>query len=180
MKKVLFILGELADSDVEWLIRRGKRRTVPQGAILVQEGKPIESLFIVVDGQFSVTLQALNNREIARIGAGEILGEISVIDSRPPSATVTARLESRVLEIARPDLLKALQTDTGFAARFYRAMAVFLADRLRGTIGVLGYGASTHLEEDKEYQDEIDTAVLDQVSLAGARFETILRRLRAG
>jgi bacteriocin-type transport-associated protein len=179
VKKVLFILGELADSDIEFFIKKGRRRTVKSGTVLVQEGKQIESLFIVLDGSFSVTVKALKNREIAKIGTGEVLGEMSCIDSRPPSATVTAVTDTVVLDISRQELARALQSDLPFAARFYRAMAVFLSDRLRGTMNRIGYGDSETLEEDKEYEDELDPAVLDNVSLAGARFDTILHRLRS-
>ncbi len=137
-------------------------------------------MFIVLDGSFAVTLKALKNREIARIGSGEMLGEMSCIDSRPPSATVTASNDSRVLEISNAELMKQLRSDQGFAARFYRAMSVFLSDRLRGTMAFMGYGESAALQEDKEYAGEIDPSVLDNLSLAGARFETILHRLRGG
>ncbi|MFZ2957026.1 MAG: cyclic nucleotide-binding domain-containing protein [Candidatus Ozemobacteraceae bacterium] len=178
MKKVLFILGELADSDIEWLIKKGRRKTVPNGTLLVKEGKQIESLFIVLDGTFSIKVKALKNSEIAKIGAGEVVGEMSCIDSRPPSATVTAITDAVVLDISRQELMLALKADLPFAARFYRAMAVFLSDRLRGTMNSMGYGDSETLEEDKEYEDELDSAVLDIVSLAGARFDTILHRLR--
>lgn len=178
MKKVLFILGELADSDIEWLIRNGRKKKIAKGNILVTEGKQIENLYIVVDGMFAVSVKALKNREIARIGTGEVLGEMSCIDSRPPSATVTSLTDSAVLEIPRKELARALQSDLPFAARFYRAMAVFLSDRLRGTMNRLGYGESESLDEDKEYEDELDSNVLDNVTLAGARFETILHRLR--
>lgn len=178
MKKVLFILGELSDADIEWMIRQGRRRTILGETVLVQEGKPIEDLFIVLDGFFSIRVKALENREIARIGTGEIIGEMSCVDSRPPSATVTAIGDSNVLEISRAALMRNMSEDVGFAARFYRAMAVFLSDRLRGTMQRMGYGESNTLDAEKEYEDELDPALLDTIALAGARFDTILKRLR--
>ncbi|MBF0408546.1 MAG: cyclic nucleotide-binding domain-containing protein [Candidatus Riflebacteria bacterium] len=178
MKKVLIILGELADSDIEWLMRNGRKRKISRGTVLVTEGKQIESLYIVLEGMFSITVKALKNREVARIGVGEVLGEMSCIDSRPPSATVTSVTDSVVLDITRSDLMKSLKSDLPFAARFYRAMAVFLSDRLRGTMNRFGYGEDEPLDEDKEYEDELDSGVLDNVALAGARFEGILHRLR--
>ena len=52
---------------------------------------------------------------------------------------------------------------------------VLLADRLRNTVGQLGYGAAR--EEDRADLDELDEGLLDTVHLAGARFERILKRL---
>jgi len=67
--------------------------------------------------------------------------------------------------------------DASFAARFYRAVAVFLADRLRNTVARLGYGAGQDLDENAEYAGELDFGVLDNVHLAGARFDRMLKRL---
>ena len=119
------------------------------------------------------------SREVARLRPGEIVGEMSFVDSRPPSATVQAVEPSSVLAIPRLGLAARLIQDAPFAARFYRAIAVFLSDRLRSTVGLLGYGSGQTLEDQASYADEIDTAVLDNVSLAGARFDILQRRLRA-
>jgi CRP-like cAMP-binding protein len=106
-----------------------------------------------------------------------MVGEMSFIDARPPSATVTAAQDSAVLAIPRPQLVAKLDQDTAFAARFYRALATFLSDRLRGTVSRLGYSEGQPLQEDVEYADELDDNVLDNVHLAGARFERIVKRL---
>ncbi len=178
MKKVLFILGELSDSDIEWLIATGHRENVSVDNTLIHEGKPIQALYIVLDGEFLVKTSALGDKPIASLGAGEMLGEMSYVDARPPSATVTSSQESLVLKIDRSDLENRLKEDDGFAARFYRALAIFLSDRLRGTMTRMSYGEDSTLQEDSEYEDELDLNVLDQVSMAGNRFERILRRLR--
>ena len=67
-----------------------------------------------------------------------------------------------------------LATDLGFSSRFYRALCVFLADRLRQTANRLGYGSA---QEDVDARDELNDDLLDNVHLAGARFDRMLRRL---
>ncbi len=180
MRKVLFILGQLSDGDMEWMLSTGRKEPVPRGNVLIREGKAIENVYIVLDGKFSVTVKALGEREVARLGSGEILGEMSFVDARPPSATVTALEDSIVFSLPRGELKEKLDRDTGFAARFYRALAVFLSDRLRSTVSRLGYGEGAGLDEDLEYEDELDATVLDAVHLAGSRFDRMLKRLMAG
>jgi bacteriocin-type transport-associated protein len=180
MRKVLYILGELRDTDIEWIIGNGQRVNVDADTVLIREGTPIDALYIVLDGQFSVSIGDTAYTEIARIGAGEVLGEMSFVDRHPPAATVIAREPSMVLAIPRDRLFSKLKQDDGFAAHFYRALAVFLSDRLRGTVSRLGYDKDVRLEEDVEYEDELDMNVLDNVSMAGARFEHILRSMRGG
>lgn len=179
MRKALFFLGILNDSDVEWMIAAGMKKQLSPGEVLIQEGKPATSVFLVLEGVLSVVAQAAGNREIARLRPGEIVGEMSFVDSRPPSATVQAVERSSVLAIPRRGLETRLSEDAAFAARFYHAMAVFLSDRLRSTVGLLGYGSGQTLEDQASYADEIDTAVLGNVSLAGARFDILQRRLRS-
>jgi len=179
MRKALLYLGILNDSDIEWMIAAGVKQEVAPSEVLISEGKPISALFVVLDGKFSVVVGSLGNREVARLQAGEVVGEMSFVDSRPPSATVRALERSVVLAIPRNVLTAKLAQDPLFASRFYRALAVFLSDRLRGTVAVLGYGSGTLIDDNALYSDEIEGAILDHLSLGGARFDWLQRRLRA-
>jgi len=175
MRKSLYILGQLNDGDVEWLSRHGTRRRLADGEIIVHEGRAIDALFITLAGQLRVALS--NGQEVARLYAGEVVGEISFVDSAPPTATVSALGEAAVLSLPKATLQHRLAIDYGFAARFYRALAIFLADRLRATTRRLGYGRSGDLDAEAPLEDELDPAVLDTVSQAGERFTMLLRAL---
>ena len=87
MRKILYILGELEDSDLQWLVDAGTKQAVPADTTLITEGKPIDHLYIVIDGEFVVSTEG---HELARLSAGEVMGEMSMLDSRPPSATIVA------------------------------------------------------------------------------------------
>lgn len=163
MRKVLFIFGQLTDGDVEWLAKHGKRQHVAKSTVLITEGVPVESLYIVLEGELAV-LQGKSKREIARLGAGEMAGEMSFVDARPPSATVTAGVDSIVYTIPRRTLGEALEKNPGFGARFYKSVATFLSDRLRKAT-------------DTSYDDELDDSVLDNVDRAGARFNMLARQV---
>lgn len=171
MKKVLYILGELEDDDAEWLSESGIQRRVPRGEVLIHEGRTIDSVFFVIQGAFAVT-KGPAAQEIARVGVGEVLGEVSYIDRYPPTATVTALEDSAVLAVSRRSLTSKIQADQGFAGRFYKAVAVFLAERLRSTLRQVG--STGRGDEDSE----LDLEALDTVSKAGVRFERILQRLQ--
>lgn len=175
MRKVLLMLGQLTDRDVEWLAVNGKRRTVAKGEKIISMGKKLDSIYILLSGEMSVVVDGLC--EIARLKSGEIMGEMSLIDASPPSATVQAISESKVLEIAHRKLNDKMATDVEFAAHFYRAIATFLADRLRKTVNRLGYGEAVSLEDEGMQADELDENILDNVYLAGGRFDRMLKTL---
>ncbi len=175
MRKVLYILGHFDDHDVEWLARAGVRRRIAAGQRLITEGTPIASLFVVLEGHVAVTVRGVGT--VARLSAGEVVGEMSFVDSAPPSASVEALEGCVVLELSRADLSAKLAADPGFTGRFYKAMALFLADRLRNTVRRLGYGEDTSLADEGVLADELDDAILDSLSQAGDRFDRLLRTL---
>lgn len=171
MRKVLYILGELNDEDVEWMAATGRRRVVENAPlVLIKEGQPAEDLFFMLDGHSTVSVAGVGN--VARLGTGEVMGEMSFVDSALPSATVTAEPGCVVLALPKRDMLARLGKDVGFAARFYRAMAIFLADRLRSA-NTRGK-QSESLGDKRIVEDELDEGLLDNVSLAGVRFERML------
>jgi CRP-like cAMP-binding protein len=180
VKKVLYLLGQLDDRDVEWMIQTGKKERLRPGTTIIEEGKSLQALYIVLDGMLGVATHAAGDRLIARVGVGEVVGELSFVDARPPSATVRALTAAIVLTLARTDIQARLDQDLGFAARFYRSIAMFLSDRLRRKTSELGAGQENDQSPEDSEVDELDPNVLDNIHLAGARFHQVLQRLLAG
>ncbi|WP_106751260.1 cyclic nucleotide-binding domain-containing protein [Pannonibacter carbonis] len=168
MRKVLYILGQLDDADIAWMGQAGRRVSLKPGQVLIEEGRATAHLFIVLDGQVDVRVSGVG--VVASLSSGEILGEMSFVDKAPPSATVEAARETRVLALEKALIEKRLAETPAFAARFYKALAIFLADRLRTTT-LRGKGGSAPAE------DELDDMVLDGVSMAGLRFQQLLELL---
>jgi CRP/FNR family transcriptional regulator, cyclic AMP receptor protein len=170
MRKVFYILTRLNDEDVEWLSTVGQRQRREPGNVLIRQGEAIEALIFVLDGQVAVTVDGVG--EIARLGSGEILGEMSLVDESPPSATVTVVQPTQILAIEKQHLVARLDSDAAFAARFYRAIAMFLSIRMRNTVRHFGYGKAPVSTE-----EELDLALLDTVHVAGARFDRMIKEL---
>jgi len=176
MRKVLYILGELEDSDLQWILDAGTPFVVAANRDVITEGVDTEHVFILIDGELLV---AKNGKELARLGAGEIVGEMSMLDSRPPSATVTALTDVTVFAVPKITLRTKLDKDSSFAARFYRALCVFLANRLGRSDQMIGAGARSASEILASEDDEISPDAMENVALAGARFDWFLQRVRS-
>lgn len=169
MARSLHILSLLHDDDIDWLAQVGLRLSVPQVAPLVEEGMRSPFLYIILSGAFLVTSQtppAGNETPISVVQRGELIGELSFLDARPPSATVRAARPAQVLAVARSEVMRKLSVDLAFAARFYRALGITLAMRLR---------AQTHGGEPGS--DEVDLEQLGAASIDEGRFEAIMCRL---
>ena len=113
-------------------------------------------------------------RPVASVGPGEMLGEMSFIEASLPSADITASRDSAVLRVPRPELARRLASDHPFAARFYRAVAMMLSDRLRETSA----GFSGPVKEGVLERDELDPNVLESLTRAGERFQRMLKSAR--
>ena len=172
MRKVLFIFSVLSDGDVEWLAQAGQRVHVDPGAVLIPLGSRIDYLYFVLEGRLAIKTKS--GDPIALLESGEIIGEMSLVDPAPTSVSVEVVADTTLLRIADAVLREKLALDPGFASRFYRALCVFMADRLRSTTQRMGYGAAS---DDAHSKDELNDDLLDNVHLAGARFERMLKRL---
>ena len=89
MRKVLHLMGVLDEADLAWLSQAGLQQEVRTGETLVQEGVAIPALYILLEGELTVTLAGARTA-VARLLPGEVIGEISFIDADPPSASVVA------------------------------------------------------------------------------------------
>lgn len=170
MKRVLFVLGQLSDTDIEWMIDNGSKRTLKKGEHLVRQYEEIEHIHIVLSGGFRIFNEENPGLNIAQIGSGEIVGEMSFLDDHPPSVSVVATEPSSVYSISLERMKRYMEVNTRFAARFYYSIALFLSDRLRKTTSRLGYG----VPEDEV--DEININVLNHIGQAGARFNRMLNK----
>jgi CRP/FNR family cyclic AMP-dependent transcriptional regulator len=175
MRKVLYILGQLHDRDIEWLARVGERRRLSPRKVMIREGEPIDALYILLDGRMSVKVEGVG--VVAEMGTGEIIGELSLVENGPASATVTAVEDCNLLAIAHDQLKARLDQDDAFGHRFYRALAMLLADRLRDRVKRVHYRDQGDLAGDDVLADELDEQLLDTVSLAGERFDRMLKML---
>jgi CRP-like cAMP-binding protein len=175
MRKAMYLMGVLDDSDINWMAEKGSVKALDRDTVLIHEGKPVEWIFLLLEGRLSVTA---GSTQVASLLSGEIVGEISFVDSRPPSATVITAEKSRVLAIPRTALLEKLNRDFKFASHFYRAIAVFLAERLRTTTGRLGYGDTRQDQSRADDGDELTDDLMDSTSLAVVRFDGLLKKLQ--
>jgi len=172
MRKVLYMFGLLSDTDVQWIAKTGVLTRLRGGDVVTHEGEPTDALIFILEGELIVSNLALG--QFARMGVGEIVGEISLVDSAPASATVTASGEGLALFLDKDLLLAKLAADNGFGSRFYRALAVFLADRLREARRSSG---DRSIAAADIADDELDVGILDRVSNAGDRFSQMLKTL---
>jgi signal transduction histidine kinase len=117
----------LSEDDLDRLLAGAGVRDVTAGAVLMREGEPGDSLYVVLEGELEVG-QRHGERDlvIATRGPGEFIGEMALLESAARSATVCALTPTRVLTIDRASLAKLLAGSATAAPMILGAIVVRL------------------------------------------------------
>jgi len=92
------------------------------------------ALYVIRSG--TVSVQRVNNgkaKEVAVLGEGDHLGEMSLVDESPTSARVVAKGTVVAFEVARDHFLRFMEANEKFAVRVLRVFVKTLCQRLRET-----------------------------------------------
>lgn len=121
----------LSKQQLRAIARVASVRSHPSGGRVVTEGSKTASCFVIVDGSAEVFK---GETHVTTLGPGDVIGEISLFDRAPRSATVYAATETVLLQVSRPGLLSVLEENPKVALRLLET----LAHRLRVTTEAAG------------------------------------------
>jgi len=104
------------------------QRCAPRDTI-VEQGVPAPAVYVVSQGRAKVSVAARDGRTVTirELGPGEIIGEVSLFDGGPPSATVTALTDVELVVVDRASFITLLERSPQIAV----ALLSVLASRLR-------------------------------------------------
>jgi len=123
------IFQGLRPSELEALLQLTSTRSLAAGETLFYKGDPGDQLYGVLRGRLKVLGSGADGRELvfALLEAGEVVGEVALLDAKPRSGTVVALEASEVLGLHRRNFLPFLEAHPRVAIR----LAEVLAARLR-------------------------------------------------
>jgi CRP-like cAMP-binding protein len=93
------------------LIRRFDGHEIAAGTVVIREGDAGQGLFVVLSGEVEVSKHQAGGGEVAlaRLRAGDVFGEMSLLTNQPTSATVTTARPSTILFLARDYFQRLVQ-----------------------------------------------------------------------
>lgn len=131
--KQIPLFRELSADECMDVVRACAIKPTKAGTVLCREGEAGDALFVVESGEVRVTARTLQglDEELGRQGARSVVGEMSLLDGRPRSATVTVSADGTIWRLARSefDLLRAHLRPAAF--KVIRYLAGVLCARLR-------------------------------------------------
>jgi CRP/FNR family cyclic AMP-dependent transcriptional regulator len=175
MRSSLIIFDHLDDDDVAWIQQACRTQAVAAGSVLIESGEVNRNVYLLLEGRCRVN--APDGKPLGTLAAGDLMGEVSFVDKRKTVARITADGGAVVGVLDEAVLTDKIETDTAFAARFYRAVASVLAFRLRRNLQAAITGDVNVLDSEQEFAGEIDAVDLDATAKAGARLSHLLKHL---
>jgi signal transduction histidine kinase len=128
------LFAGLADEDLDRVCGLARRVRVPAGGTVMEEGTAGDGLYIVISGDLEVTTRE-GDRDVglARRGPGDFLGEMSLLEQAPRTASVRAVTQADLV-VVDPDSFRSLMAASPGATA---AILGVLARRLRGSEAAL-------------------------------------------
>lgn len=122
MLQQLTMFRGLGPKELQQVARLVDESRRPAGWTLMREGQGGHEAFIIVEGTATVTIA---DSEVAKLGPGDAVGEMALLDALPRSATVTADTDLSVL-VLTPGAMSELLAIPSVARAVIRTMAARL------------------------------------------------------
>lgn len=127
------LLSSLSDDELYEIVRICTMRAYDPGEFVFRQGDEGRSLMIVASGRIEIVLEGDRAADaVARLGPGDVLGELSLIDAGPRSATAIATSETTVYELTGEAFETLRQQQHPAAYKIVRTLARVACARLRG------------------------------------------------
>ena len=131
------LFAELTLAQLRTVYHLCEVRAFEPNAVLIQGGSEGQALWILLEGQATV-LSPQSQRVVATLNPGDHVGEMSLLEAVPASATVVTKTAGQVLRLDRAGFQGALSADSQLAMRVYRIFLSNLSSRLRHTTEMVG------------------------------------------
>lgn len=133
------LFADLSWKDVEGLAGYVQCYRVAAGKTIFQEGDPGSYMCLLVSGQVEIIKSDQEDRQhqMLLITRGKTIGEMSIIDGEPRSATCIAEQDSVLLLLTKDCYNRIIHERPGLAVQIVSKLAKLMSQRLRGVSGQL-------------------------------------------
>ena len=186
------LLGSLGERELDDLLARAHTASHKAGKVIFQKHDPGDSLLAVISGRVKIVSLSNDGREIilSHMAAGEIFGELALLDGGERSADAVAETDCELLVIQRRDFERFLHEHVDVAIRLLAIVAqrvrhtsdqvsdlVFLgvSSRLAKRIIAMAEEAAKSSRKNAAIRMELNQSTLG--NLAGATRESVNRQL---
>ena len=114
------LFASCSGKDLERIAKAADEVTVKAGTLIIDQGQTGREAYVILEGTATVRR---NGKKVATVGAGAIVGELSLLDHGPRTASVTADTECQMLVISQRNLYGVLEKVPALSHKLLAALA---------------------------------------------------------
>jgi CRP-like cAMP-binding protein len=183
------LFAMLTPAQAELLADAVAKRRFKRGQLIVEQGKKSDALYIILSGRARVLMTDRKSREVilATLQPGDYIGEMSMIDNQPHSATVEAEIQTDVLVLGRKEFTRCLPENATMAYAVMQGLVRRLrhADKKIGSLALMGvYGRVANVLLESAVPDDGRLIIREKLSrqdiakMVGASREMVSRVMK--
>lgn len=128
------LLQDFERAEIEKLAHYCGAYRARSGAIIFKEGEKSHFMCLLVAGRVDIFKE---NKQVATIRVGKSMGEMSILDGFPYSATAVSAVDSELIMFTRHQFEQLAEVNPSLGLKLYKAIGRLMSLRLRQTTGVL-------------------------------------------
>jgi CRP-like cAMP-binding protein len=114
------LFSSCSTRDLQKIAKAGDEVVMPAGSVIVDQGQTGREAFVILDG---TALVKRNNKKVAVLGSGAVVGELSLLDHGPRTATVVAETDVSLLVIGQRQFLGVIDEVPALAHKLMSTLA---------------------------------------------------------
>lgn len=126
------LFAACSNKDLERIAKASEEITMTAGSIITDQGQTGREAFIVLDG--SVTVRR-NGKKVATLGPGTVVGELSLLDHGPRTATVVCDTDCKLLLLDQRHFMSVLEQVPTLAHKMLATLSGRIRDLDRAYYG---------------------------------------------
>jgi len=126
------LFNSCSTKDLERIAKGGDRVTMAKGKTMIKQGDPGKEAFIILSGKAVVKKRG---KKVATLGAGSVVGELSLLDHGPRTATVVCESDCQLLVISRGSFLRLTDKVPALTHKLLGSLSLRIRDLDRAYYG---------------------------------------------
>src|SRR3954451_1492698 len=119
------LFASCSTKDLQKIAKAGDEITMAAGTTIVDQGQTGREAFVVLDG--TVTVKR-NNKKVTTLGPGTVVGELSLLDHGPRTATVIRETDCKLLLISQRHFMAVIDDVPALSHKLLASLASRIRD----------------------------------------------------
>jgi len=126
------LFSSCSTKDLEKIAKASDEVTLPAGTLVVDQGQTGREAYVILNGSATVRR---NGKKVATLGGGSVVGELSLLDHGPRTASVIADTDLEVLVISQRQFLAVIDAIPALAHKLLATLAIRIRELDRQYFG---------------------------------------------